>query len=399
MRESRRIPHIIEVMPKPDLSAAAVASLYAHVPFCQTICGYCDFFSVLTDRKAFGPLVDALLAELETCRAAAANSLTTLFVGGGTPTTLPAAELSRLLKALHDFPHGTPAADLEFTVEANPATVSTETAAVLVSAGVNRVSIGAQSFEPAELRVLDRIHQPPQVAQTIEICRRAGIENLNLDLIFAIPGQSLASWIGNLRRAIELGPEHLSCYALTYEQGTPLFERLAAGQLRRADTELEAEMYEATIDELARAGLAQYEISNFARPGRECRHNLVYWRNRPCFGIGPSASGFVDEVRYKNIPDVAEYARAISAGRLPRIQSERLSLDARARESAMLALRLNEGLDLAEFQRRFGSDPRALFADAIANHTAAGTLEQHGGALRLTGRGRLLGDTVCGDFL
>lgn len=391
-------------MPQPTSSAAPppVASLYAHVPFCQTICGYCDFFSVLTDRKAFGPLVDALLTELETCRPFAAGPMQTIFVGGGTPTTLPPAELRRLLSALHIFPNRDRSAqstDLEFTVEANPATVSPETADVLVSSGVNRVSIGAQSFDTSELRVLDRVHAPPQVAQTVEICRRAGLTNLNLDLIFAIPGQTLESWVANLRRALDLGPDHLSCYALTYEKGTPLFDRLAEGRITRADTDLEAEMYEATIDELARAGLGQYEISNFARPGRECRHNLVYWRNLPYFGIGPSASGFVQETRYKNIPDVAEYARAIAAGRQPRIQSERLSLDARARETAMLALRLNEGLQIAEFRARFGTDPLALFADAIARHTAAGTLETTADTLRLSRSGRLLADTVCADFL
>lgn len=389
--------------------AAPVTSLYAHVPFCQTICGYCDFFSVLTDRKAFGPLVDALLTELETCRPFATEPMQTIFVGGGTPTTLPPDQLRRLLTALHAFPSfenseaGVPArsgsTDLEFTVEANPATVSPETADVLVSSGVNRVSIGAQSFDTSELRVLDRIHAPPQVAQTVEICRRAGLENLNLDLIFAIPGQTLESWVASLRRALDLGPDHLSCYALTYERGTPLFDRLAEGRITRADTDLEAEMYEATIDELACAGLAQYEISNFAKPHRECRHNLVYWRNLPYFGIGPSAAGFVDETRYKNIPDVAEYARAIAAHRQPRVQSERLTLDARARETAMLALRLNEGLRIPDFRARFGSDPLALFADAIARHTAAGTLEATAESLRLTRPGRLLADTVCGDFL
>ncbi len=434
-------------MPQPSTTAATlpVTSLYAHVPFCQTICGYCDFFSVLTDRKAFGPLVDALLTELETCRPVATEPMQTIFVGGGTPTTLPPAELRRLLTALRAFPSidnsgagvpartpdnsgagvpartpedsgagvpartpedsgaGVPArfrpASLEFTVEANPATVSPETADVLVSSGVNRVSIGAQSFDPSELRVLDRIHAPPQVAQTVDICRRAGLDNLNLDLIFAIPGQTLESWVANLRCALDLGPDHLSCYALTYERGTPLFDRLAEGKITRTDTDLEAEMYEATIEELARAGLAQYEISNFAKPGRECRHNLVYWRNLPYFGIGPSASGFVDEIRYKNIPDVAEYARTIAAQRLPRVQSERLTLDARARETAMLALRLNEGLRIAEFRARFGTDPLALFADAIAKHTAAGTLEATAESLRLTRHGRLLADAVCADFL
>ncbi len=289
-----------------------VRSIYVHVPFCQTICGYCDFYSILLDKSAVHPLVDALLTELRQADETLDLRAETIFVGGGTPTTLPPAELERLLTALHELTRGAAA---EFTVEANPATVSAETARVLAGCGVNRVSIGAQSFDRNELTVLDRIHRPEQVAATVDIIRNAGIENLNLDLIFAIPGQSLANWQANLRAACDLGPSHLSCYALTYERGTPLYERMQAGAVTRADSDHEATLFETTIDELAARGFQQYEISNFARPGRECRHNLTYWRNEPYLGIGPSASGFVDDIRYKNIPDAAEYGRSIQAGR------------------------------------------------------------------------------------
>jgi len=380
----------------PDLPHP-IRSAYVHVPFCQTICGYCDFYSVLIDRSAMHPLVDALLAELNREAAIRETAFETIFVGGGTPTTLPVPELSRLLVRLRELAARDGA--LEFTVEANPATVTRETAEAMVACGVNRVSIGAQSFDRSELRVLERIHQPPQVAQTIQICRDAGIGQVNLDLIFAVPGQSLDSWRRNLDTAIGLGPDHLSCYALTYERGTPLFDQRAAGDVKALDEDTEADMYELTIDHLAAAGYAQYEISNFAKPDCECRHNLVYWRNEPYLGIGPSAAGFVDEVRYKNVPDHAEYARAVSEGRTPRISQERLSLDQRARESMMLLLRLNEGVDRRAFARRFGNDPTVLFGEATRKHAELGLMELSDDRIVLTRRGRLLANSVVADYL
>jgi oxygen-independent coproporphyrinogen III oxidase len=377
-----------------------------HVPFCQTICGYCDFYSVPLDRNAVNPLVDSLLADLDTYAELRERPVETIFVGGGTPTTLPPAELRRLLtrlaatlrEDLSGVSTGGRAA-LEFTVEANPATVTPEIAAALVEGGANRVSIGAQSFDTSELRVLDRIHRPEQVGQTVEIARRAGIGEVNLDLIFGVPGQSLDSWLASVRAAIALRPDHLSCYGLTYEKGTPLFERLARGAIQRVDESLEAEMYEATIEELARAGFEQYEISNFARPGRRCRHNLVYWRNEPYVGIGPSAAGFIGGVRYKNIADHAEYARAIREGRSPRISAETLSREHRARETIMLGLRLNDGVDRDAFRGRFGGEPEALFADAFRRLEGLGVLETDPAALRLTPRGRLVADAVAAEFL
>ncbi len=385
---------------------AVVTSIYVHVPFCHTICGYCDFYSTVLDRTATGPLVEALIRELEEAlegrlcppgEQPRAARIRTIFVGGGTPTTLPAADLSRLLRRLAALPTGD--GPPEFTVEANPATVDERVAHVLAEAGVNRVSIGAQSFDPAALRVLERIHRPVQVEQTVRACRRAGIRAVNLDLIFGVPGQSLDSWLASLRAALALEPEHLSCYGLTYEPGTPLFEQLQAGRVQPVDASLEAAMYEATIDTLTAAGFRHYEISNFARPGFECRHNLAYWHNEPYLGIGPSASGFVDGVRYRNVPDTAEYVRAIRAARPPHIEQERLRPDRRARETVMLELRLIEGLERRRFAERYGHDPADVYADAIARHTALGLLELTPTHLRLTRAGLLLADSVIADFL
>lgn len=379
--------------------AEPISSIYVHVPFCYALCGYCDFYKELYDKQNVSPLVDSLLAELRQEVAQHAIRTQTLFVGGGTPTTLPTPELTRLLSTLHETAEPSAREKLEFTVEANPATVTPEVAAALAIAGVNRVSIGAQSFQPGELRVLERTHQPPQVRQTVETCRAAGIDNINLDLIFGVPGQSLSSWRENLKLTLDIGPDHVSAYALTYEHGTRLTRQLSTGRIHRCDPELEADMYLATIDDLAAAGFAQYEISNFARSGRECRHNLAYWRNEQYLGIGPSAAGYVAGERYKNVPSSAQYIEAIAGGRKPRIEREVLPPDQRAREAAMLALRLNEGLNRAAFAALHGRRAEEIFADAIEKHVGLGFLTADADALRLTPAGRLVADSVIADFL
>lgn len=378
------------------MTIAPVRSLYVHVPFCHTICGYCDFYSVVLDRAATGPLVDALLAELNRYRSEYPFELETVFVGGGTPTTLPDGDLRRLLAEIRTV---AAAREIEFTVEANPATVTDRTAELLAECGVNRVSIGAQSFDPAELRVLERIHHPEQVRETVAACRRGGIGQVNLDLIFAVPGQSLERWAMSLEQALALEPDHLSCYGLTYEPGTPLFDQLQAGRVRRVDSDLEAEMYEATVATLVAAGFEQYEISNYARPGCTCRHNLVYWHNEPYLGVGPSAAGLVNGVRYRNVPDTAAYARAIRSGRSPRVEEERLTVDRRARETVMLELRLNKGIRRAVFRERFGHDFAEQFHETVEKHRAWGLLELSETHVRLTPRGRLVADSVIAEYL
>ncbi|QOJ13563.1 MAG: radical SAM family heme chaperone HemW [Planctomycetia bacterium] len=382
----------------PSSSAAepaVVHSLYVHVPFCHTICGYCDFYSEVLDRRRVTPLVDALLRELDQLTARYRLALDTIFVGGGTPTVLPAPELERLLTRVAALA----SAECEFNVEANPATVTDEIADALQRAGVNRVSIGAQSFDRGELAVLDRIHNPEQVPQTVERVRRAGIPRISLDLIFAVPGQSVQRWLANVSAALALGPQHLSCYGLTYEPGTPLYDQLRTGRVQRVDEDREADMFEATIDHLAAAGFEQYEISNFARPGEACRHNLVYWNNLPALAIGPSAAGFDGSLRYRNVPDTAAYVRMIESGAAPRIEEECLSFDRRMRESAMLGLRLTRGLDRAAFTERFSHDPLTLFPDRGADFIRDGLLHADADCVRLTRRGLLLANRVSAAVL
>lgn len=378
-------------------TAGACRALYVHVPFCRRRCGYCDFYSQVLDPALAGPAVDAILRDLERQARGDGPRFDTLYVGGGTPTALPRPELERLLAGLRA--RAEPPERCEFTVEANPETATDEQIAALAAAGVNRVSLGAQSFAPAELRALSRTHAPADVARSAAACRRHGIRSLSLDLIFGIPGQTPASWQRSLAAALAVGPDHVSCYGLTYEPGTPLTRRRDAGLVRPVDEDLEAELYEQAVDTLAAAGLAQYEISNFARPGAECRHNLRYWHNEPYLGIGPAAAGFVGGVRYRNVADVAAYCAAVAAGRSPWCEQERLTGVARAREAAMLELRLVAGIDRRRFAARYGADPAGLFADAIARHAADGLLELDAAGLRLTRRGRLLADTVIADFL
>lgn len=372
-------------------------SLYVHVPFCRTICGYCDFYSQRLNVASVPPLVDALLAELERGAGARGFRFATLYVGGGTPTVLPIGELQRLVTGLNRYMATADAP--EFTVEANPATVADEVADVLAVAGVNRVSVGAQSFDPAELETLERSHRVEEVSETVAVCRRHGLSNISLDLIFGIPGQTLDSWRRSLEAALALDPRHLSCYALTYEADTPLARRRAAGQVASVDEDLEADMFELALDMLPAAGWAHYEISNFARPGYECRHNLGCWDNAPYLGVGPAAAGYLDGVRYQNVADTAAYVEAMRAGRAAWAEQERLTGERRAREAAMLALRTHVGVDRGRFVARYGCDPLALFADVIQKHVGDGRLQVDDAGFRLTRAGLLVADTVMADFL
>lgn len=372
--------------------------LYIHIPFCASKCGYCDFYSTVPQAGAFEPLVAALLIELDKVFARRELRVETVFVGGGTPSLLPPHCLRGLFNGISAVlpPDRT---SVEFTVEANPASLTLEKAGILRGAGVNRISLGAQSFHAQELTALERIHTPEDIVATAGLVHGSGFDHLNLDLIFGIPGQTLASWKESLRRAIDLGPDHLACYGLTYEPGTPLHSRLQLGQIRPADENLEAELYLATLDTLTAAGFEQYEISNFARAGARCWHNLRYWYNQPSIGVGPSAASYLDGSRWRNIPDTAEYVRLLKGGGDSAIDVETLSPLEHAGETAMLLLRLAEGIDCDRFIATTGYDARRIFADAIDRHSAAGLLQANSRRIALTRRGLLLADAIISDFL
>jgi len=408
---------------------------YVHLPFCTTKCGYCDFYSLPTIPGLIDRLVAAVRAEARARDPR--RPVETIFIGGGTPTVLPAAALDTILTSVvsHAGPVG------EFTVEANPSSTDELKLDLLRRRGVNRISFGAQSFHPDELAILERIHDPSHISESVRAARSAGFENINLDLIYAIPGQSHERWRDNLRRAIDINTEHLSCYSLMFEPGTALTRLRQQGRIAPVDEELEADLFELTIDELTVAGFEHYEISNFARPGRRCRANIIYWENREYLGIGPSAVSFLDGLRTKNVADVRRYvdhyapdpiaahiagsarvpdatggpfgqdaserARAASAINTtlelaplgPVVETERLDPAAHAAETAVQWLRLTEGIDCRAFTARIGQDPRRHFAAAIDRFVSLELLEVSLDRIRLTRKGMLVANRVMSAFL
>jgi oxygen-independent coproporphyrinogen-3 oxidase len=321
----------------------------------------------------------------------------TIFVGGGTPTRLGAPRLRRLTASIARwFPL---ASGGEYTVEANPGTLDAEKAEILAEAGVNRVSLGAQSFRPASLAALERNHAPEEVARALDLVRPR-FPRWSLDLIFGVPGSTLDDWKADLDAALALGPEHLSCYGLVYEKGTALWKQWQAGLVRALDEETERAMFAHTIDRLESAGLRQYEISNYARPGHESRHNLVYWANDAYFGVGLGAARYVDGVRSSNTRDLPGYLRRLENGEDPTGPSEALDPEARARETAVLMLRRTRlGIDRDDFRARAGFDLDALLGASIARSVARGLLDDDGRRVRLTREGLFLADTVLCELL
>ena len=378
-----------------QVSAARAAAVYVHVPFCAAKCPYCDFYSVVVEPARARRYIQALLAELPRRRKHLDLPAGSLFVGGGTPTVLEPDLLAQLLERLAELA----GPETEFSVEANPGRVTPAVAQAIARAGANRVNLGAQSFVPAELRTLGRIHDPDQIAAAAEALRSAGIGNLGLDLIYGIPGQTLRSWRRSLEAALAIKPAHLSCYCLSFEPGTPLEADRQAGTVAEMPHRRQEACYRLAIQLARQAGLEHYEISNFARLGRQCRHNLTYWHNLPYLGLGAGATGYLAGVRRKTVADVEAYADAVLAGREPPGTAERLTGRALMAETLMLTLRLREGVDREAFRRRFGADPVAAFPASIARHEALGMLQVTPARLGLTEAALFVADTILADLL
>jgi oxygen-independent coproporphyrinogen-3 oxidase len=363
-------------------------AVYIHLPFCRRKCGYCSFVSCAGRERDIPAYVDALCREL--AAKGSGEKAPSVFFGGGTPSLLTVAQVSRILATVRR--HFTPAGDAEISLEANPATVDEAYLSGLRDAGVNRLSLGVQRFGDGELAVLGRLHTAQEAREAVAAARRAGFDNLNLDLIYGLPGESRAAWRRSLEAAVELGPEHLSLYALTLEPGTPLGRAEDAGEIPAPDPDVAADQYELAEDLLAAAGYEHYEISNWARPGRECRHNLVYWDNGDYLGFGVAAHSSVDGRRFANTSDLDEYLAA--GGPAPLAMEERLDETTYRAETVILGLRQGRGIDLAGMSRRLGVDLTEEYRGRFGEMTAAGLLEQVDGRLRLTRRGRLLGNEV-----
>lgn len=380
---------VLTLNPFPEARSA-----YIHVPFCAHRCGYCDFTLVARRDELIDRYLRALAIELE--RLEWPRELETLFIGGGTPTHLSPRQLAELLDLLRrSFRLGE---GYEFSVEANPAGLDSEKIDVLAAGGVNRVSLGVQSFDANILRLLERDHRRAGVLEAVERLKRR-FDNISFDLIFGVPGQTLALWRETLRQAIDLGPRHVSTYGLTFEKGTSFWTRRRKGDLAPVPDDLERDMYAAAMDMLADAGFEQYEISSFARAGDRCRHNEVYWTGRPYYGFGPGAARYIDGRRETNHRSVTTWLKRTLAGQPAVGESEELTPEERAREAIVLGLRRCDGLERDEFRRRTGFDLDQFAGETIDRHQRGGLLETTGSHVRLTRAGRFVADTVIVDFL
>ncbi len=387
-----------------ELALLGTLSLYVHIPFCHARCHYCDFNSYAGQLRWREPYVQALLREIAWAGDLARQSgaagrpvnrpwpCRTIFFGGGTPSLLTAEQVAQIMTAARQA--FAVEADAEITLEANPGTLEESHLVALRQAGVNRLSMGAESFDAGLLRWMGRIHGPEGIESAFAMARRAGFDNINLDFIFGLPDQRLDQWEATLERALALAPDHLSLYALIIEEGTPLHRWVEQGRVRPADEDTTAEMYLLAGRKLAEAGYTQYEISNWARPGKACQHNLTYWRNLPYLGVGAGAHSSFAGRRFSTALKVREYIERVQRSGHAMVESEEIGPELEMSETAMLALRLNAGLPQALFERRYGVSFEQVFGARLAAVEAAGLLEREGGMVRLSERGRLLGNEV-----
>ncbi len=373
-------------------SSSLRPSLYVHIPLCVRKCPYCGFYSEPVADHNPARLVAAMAREVR--QVVADPQVPTVYVGGGSPTCMPMDLLGRLLYEITRTVRGFE----EFTVEANPGQADRPILQFLRNIGVNRLSLGGQSFQPQELKTLGRLHTVEQIIEAVETAREVGFENIGVDLIFAIPGSTIKSWRANLQRAIDLGLTHISTYALTYEEGTPLTRDREAGQIMPIDEETDRQMYELAIETLTAASFEHYEISNFARPGFACRHNLGYWANGPYYGVGPSAASHIQRKRCTRIADIRQYIHTVENELDPIAETQETSPLEFACETAVLNLRRIRGIDFAEFHTTTGYEAKNLFATVIDEHCQKGMLAVNDSGLRLTRQALPIADSILCDF-
>lgn len=371
---------------------------YIHIPFCVSKCHYCEFNSYPGLDSIFAQYTQALIAEIDnTQRPGSARPLETVYFGGGTPTLLPADYLLGILSAVRGS-FGL-ADEAEVTLEANPGTVDEGKLTLIRNGGFNRISIGVQSFDDEFLEKIGRAHSRRQAMDAYQAARRAGFGNIGIDLIFALPGQTLDHWRSTLDEAIGLIPEHVSLYELTIEEGTRFAAMCAEGKLDLPDEDTQFEMYETAISKLTMAGFEHYEVSNFARPGYRSRHNQVYWRNEPYYGFGAGATSYVDGERARRVANPGSYIAAACSESDGIEFSERLTGRAVLAETIIQGLRMTEGIDVSAVDVAYCTDLAQEFAGEISRLTARGLLEEAGGHFRVTHQGLLLLNDVSREFV
>lgn len=368
-------------------------SAYVHIPFCTQICYYCDFSKVFIKNQPVDSYLEHLLEEF---RSYDIEKLSTLYIGGGTPTALSAPQLEVLLNGL------TKNLDLsvleELTIEANPGDLDADKIAVLKNSAVNRVSLGVQTFDDKMLKKIGRSHLEKDIYENIDRLKLAGFDNISIDLIYALPGQTMEQVKENVAKAIGLDIPHMSLYSLILENHTVFMNRMRRGKLPLPKEELEAEMFEYIIAELERAGFEHYEISNFSKPAFESRHNLMYWDNAEYYGIGAGASGYVNGVRYKNHGPIRHYLSAVEEGNAC-ITEDHLSQKEQMEEEMFLGLRKKSGVSMARFEEKFGQSFAGLYGEIVRDLVQQGLMQIEGDHVRMTKRGLFLGDTVAERFI
>ncbi len=383
---------------EPIQQLLETVSLYVHIPFCHTRCHYCDFNTYAGMLPLREPYVRALLTEI-----GMAGALTklpggkprrsrTIFFGGGTPSLLSVSQVSRILEACYN--NFAVDEDAEITLEANPGTLSREQLVGLRAAGVNRLSMGAQSFDAELLKTLGRIHSPKDITQAVRDAQAAGFTSINVDFMFGLPGQTMRHWRETIDRALDLHIEHLSLYSLIIEEGTPFYTWTREGRITPGDEDLCADMYEYADERLQAAGYVNYEISNWSLPCFQSRHNLTYWHNLPYIGMGAGAYSSFGGRRFSNVREPAEYIRMLKAQQWPEVESETVDKAQAMSETAFLALRTAQGLHLPTFEQRFALPFAQFVGDRLHMVEEAGLLEREPEWLRLSKRGRLLGNEV-----
>jgi oxygen-independent coproporphyrinogen III oxidase len=380
------------------------AGVYIHIPFCATRCHYCNFATGGYEDGLAERYVKALEAEISRAAAEAAPGVReklrvadTVYFGGGTPTTLSIAQLDRVVALCRET--FALAADAEITAEANPGSVSLDYLKGLRAVGFNRLSFGVQSFDDGELQMIGRTHNSAEAREAVRLARRAGFENVSLDLIAGLPEQRMETWERNLAEAFALEPDHLSVYLLELYKDAPLLHRIKRGELRAVDDDLTVEMYFRLVDEAAARGFGHYEISNWARPGFESRHNLKYWTGAPYWAFGVSAAGYDGESRWSNTRHIHEYLELVERGESPVAERVELDEEDRQSEALFLQLRLKGGVDLAAHERRFGVDVLARYGDELGRLREAGLIEISGDRLSISRAGAVLANEVFAAFV
>ncbi|MGX7596000.1 radical SAM family heme chaperone HemW [Planococcus plakortidis] len=376
-----------------------VKGMYIHIPFCHQICFYCDFNKVFFKDQPVDAYIESIGKELALWKQEGAleEPLKTVFLGGGTPTALTPSQLERLLELIHQY---VPMAkNVEWSSEANPDELTRDKMEVLYKGGVNRLSMGVQTFDQDLLKRLGRTHANEDVLRAVETAREIGFSNISFDLMYGLPGQTMAQWDETLERAFAFDMPHFSAYSLIIEPKTVFYNLMVKGKLNKVTEDLEGDMYERLMDEMAKQGLHQYEISNFAKPGHESRHNLLYWDNEEYIGVGAGAHGYVNGVRYSNHGPLKKYMEPLESGERPVLDSTQVSIKAKMEEEMFLGLRKTTGVDIAHFQEKFGAPLEKVYGEILRNEKAKGNLAVEQGRVKLTHKGRFVGNEVFEQFL